>query len=350
MDLLKDLTPTPQPLPGKPAMTHLTRPQKAAVLVRLLLSHEVSPGLDKLTPMQQGRLARAMSGLGQIDRTMLAEIVTEFTEQLESLGVSMPHGMHAALELLDPYISPLARDGLNAEAEIGDGTDPWLRLAAMEPERLRPLLDSESAEICAILLSKLNVAKAAKLLSDVPPDRARIIAHAVSLTDTVRPETIRKIGEQLHTQVVAAPKRAFKNDPVNRIGSILNATHTAAREAVLDGLEQADADFAAAVRKAIFTFPHIPARVDPADVPRIVGAVEDRTISIALAAGFEKAPMAAEFLLANMSKRMAEQLRASAEALGTPKPEPGEAAMQAVIAAIRTMEEAGQLRLRTEDD
>lgn len=57
----------------------LTRRQKAAVIVRLLLTHDLSPGLDRLTAAQQATLARAMAGLGQIDRATLAEIVTEFT-------------------------------------------------------------------------------------------------------------------------------------------------------------------------------------------------------------------------------------------------------------------------------
>ncbi|MCU4653856.1 flagellar motor switch protein FliG [Roseibacterium sp. SDUM158016] len=328
----------------------MNRRQKAAVIVRLLLSQGVSPGLDRLTPAQQGDLARAMSGLGQIDRATLAGIVREFTGALDNLALTMPRGMHDVLEILDPHISSLARDGLKAEAEIGDGTDPWLRLAAMDPARLRPILAEESAEICAILLSKLSVAKAASLLSELAPARAELIAHAVALTDTVQPETILRIGEQLHAQIVAEPKRAFPTGPVQRVGAILNAVNTAAREAVLEGLDARDAAFAGEVRRAIFTFHHIPKRVEAADVPRITRAVDGETLKTALAAGLVQAPLAVEFLLENMSKRMAEQLRDEAEAAGAPREAAGEAAMQAVVAAIRGLEEAGELRLLTEEE
>jgi hypothetical protein len=83
----------------------MTQRQKAAVIVRLLLAHGVSPGLDKLSPAHQGVLARAMSGLGQIDRATLASIVTEFTDALDRLALTMPRGMHDVLEILNPYIS-----------------------------------------------------------------------------------------------------------------------------------------------------------------------------------------------------------------------------------------------------
>ncbi len=328
----------------------MTRRQKAAVIVRLLLAHGVSPGVDKLSPTHQSVLARAMSGLGQIDRATLADIVGEFTGALDNLALIMPRGMHDALEILNPHISAMARDGLKADAAIGDGTDPWPRLAAMDTEKLRPILDDESAEICAILLSKLNVAKAAELLSDLPPERAEVIAHAVSLTDTILPETALRIGEHLHAQIVAQPKATFENGPVERVGAMLNAVGTSARDAVLEGLQARDAEFANGVRKAIFTFQHIPKRIDAADIPRIAGAVDGETMITALAAGLKSAPISVEFILENMSKRMAEQMRDEAEAMNTPKEAEGENAMQSVVAAIRGLEEAGDIRIRVEDE
>ena len=274
----------------------MTRRQKAAVIVRLLLAHGVSPGIDKLSPANQSVLARAMSGLGQIDRATLAEIVGEFTGALDNLALIMPRGMHDALEILNPYISAMARDGLKADAAIGDGTDPWPRLAAMDAAQLRPILDEESAEICAVLLSKINVAKAAALLSDLPPERAEVIAHAVSLTDTILPETALRIGEHLHAQIVAQPKATFDTRPAERVGAMLNAVGTASREAVLAGLDTRDAVFADGVRRAIFTFQHIPKRIAAADIPRITGATRpgrhDGGLTRTCRVGLQAAPLA----------------------------------------------------------
>jgi len=65
----------------------------------------------------------------------------------------------------------------------------------------------------------------------------------------------------------------------------------------------------------------------------------------ALAAGLETAPLSVEFLLENMSKRMAEQLREEAEGRGTPRIEEGEAAQARIVTAIRDLESAGELLL-----
>lgn len=336
------------PLVEPPA--RLSAKQKAAVIVRLLLTRNVSPGLDRLTPETQAELARTMATLGPISRATLAQVVHEFTTRLDSLALTAPNGLAAALALLEPHISPIARDGLRAEAEAGDPTDPWTRVTAMEPARLRPLLLSESAEVAAILLSKLGVAKAAGLLADLPQERAQVIAHAVSLTATVTPTMVARIGSQLLAQMQAAPEPAFRASPVDRVGAILNSVSGALRETLLGGLENRDAGFAVEVRRAIFTFHHIPKRVEPADVPRILRRVEPDIVTRAIAAGMESAALTVEFLLENMSKRLAEQLRSEAETIGKIRPEDGEAAMAEIVAAIRTLEQEGELRLIPPED
>ena len=324
--------------------------QKAAVIVRLLLSHEVSPGLDRLSPEMQADLARAMAGIGPVSRATLARVVSEFTARLDGLALAGPTGLPDALALLEPHISPIARDGLRAEAEAGDPTDPWKRLSALESERLRPLLMSESAEVAAILLSKLGAAKAATLLADLPEERAQMLAHAVSLTATVTPQMVDRIGAHLLRQMQEAPEPAFRAGPVDRVGAILNAVGMDLREALLGGLEARDAGFAGEVRRAIFTFEHIPRRVEPTDVPRILRRADTDTVPRALAAAQTAAPLAAEFLLENMSRRLAEQLRDEAETMPTPRAEDGEAAMAEVVAIIRTLEEEGEIRLIPPED
>lgn len=328
----------------------LSSRQKAAVIVRLLLLHDVRPGLDRLTPEAQADLARAMASLGPISRATLADVVRDFTARLDGLALTGPNGLAGALALLEPHISPIARDGLRAEAEAGDPTDPWKRLAATEIDRLRPLLLSESAEVAAILLSKLGAAKAASLLAGLPDARAQVIAHAVSLTATVTPAMVDRIGTHLALQLQAVAEPAFRASPVDRVGAILNAVSGALRETLLGGLEARDAGFAGEVRRAIFTFQHIPKRVDPTDVPRILRRVDPDALTRAVAAGLQDAPLSVEFLLENMSKRLAEQIRDDATALPKLRPEDGEAAMAEVVTAIRALEEDGEIRLIAPED
>ena len=132
---------------------------------------------------------------------------------------------------------------------------------------------------------------------------------------------------------------------MDRVGAILNSATGVTRDAVLEGIIARDALFGEEVRRAIFTFDHIPRRIDPKDVPKIIREVESDSLVTALAAGLETAPLSVEFLLEKMSKRMAEQLREEAEGRGTPRIEEGEAAQARIVTAIRDLESAGELLL-----
>jgi flagellar motor switch protein FliG len=149
----------------------------------------------------------------------------------------------------------------------------------------------------------------------------------------------------------AKPVPAFSDGPVERVGAILNFSPAATRDDVLAGLDETDKDFADEVRKAIFTFLNIPERIDTRDVAKIIRGVEQPILITALAAAQGKGQMkAVEFILANMSQRMAAQLREEMEALGKVKPKDGEDAMSAVVAAIRGLEAAGEIFLTASED
>ncbi|MEJ6395225.1 FliG C-terminal domain-containing protein [Gymnodinialimonas sp. 2305UL16-5] len=322
--------------------------QKAAVIVRLLLGRGVSPGVGKLDSHHQRKLAHAIGQMRNIDRATLMEVVREFTAEIDNLALSFPEGLEQALALLEPHISNDSVEALRSE--LTDSSDPWALVSRQPEERLRPLFDTESAEVCAVLLSKLNVSTAAKLLSDLPEDRAEVLAHTVALTETITPDLVHRIGVHLSNIVSNVPSNAFKKPAADRVGAILNSFGKDAREKVLEGLVSRDSVFASGVKRAIFAFGHIPQRVQPGDVGLITRDVPQDVLIPALAAGMEAEPLAVEFLLENMSKRLAEQLRDEAESGGTPTEEDGAAAMAAVVAAIRTLEERGELKLIAPDD
>jgi flagellar motor switch protein FliG len=321
--------------------------QKAAVIVRYLLTEGTSLPLASLPEHMQAALAEQMGQMRLIDRITLDEVVAEFLSELESVGLSFPGGIEGALTMMDGHISQSAASRLRRMASTSSKIDPWERITALPTDRLMPILQDEAAEVGAVMLSKLPVAKAAEILGRLPGDRARRLAYAVSQTGNVDPETVRRIGAALLADLDNQPARAFETGPVERVGAILNVSPAMTREDVLQGLEAEDAGFAAEVRRAIFTFIHIPARLSPRDVPKITRLVDQPVLVTALAAAQGKPGLdeAAEFLLVNISQRLAQGLREEMATRGKVKEKDGEEAMAAIISAIRTLEAGGEVTL-----
>ena len=339
------ISPTTTVRPG------LTPRQKAAVIVRHLLSDGSTLPIATLPEHMQAALAEQMGKMRLIDRVTLDAVVAEFLLELESVGLAFPGGIEGALSMMDGHISQSAASRIRRLASTSSKVDPWERITALPTDRLLPILTDEAVEVGAVMLSKLPVPKAAELLGRLPGERARRIAYAVSLTGNTEPETVRRIGAALLAELDNQPIRAFEAGPVERVGAILNVSPSLTRDDVLEGLDSDDAAFAAEVRRAIFTFTHIPARLPPRDAPKVTRIVDQQVLVTALAAAEAKPDLAdaVNFLLDNISQRLAQGLREEMTARGKVRDKDGETAMNTVVMAIRQLEAAGELTLLQPD-
>ncbi|WP_299779085.1 flagellar motor switch protein FliG [uncultured Roseobacter sp.] len=338
------------PETGNKAPVSLSRKAKAAIVVRLLLNEGADIPLEDLPEELQAQLTKQMGSMRLVDRGTLGSVVSEFADELESIGLSFPGGIAGALDSLDGRISKQTAARLRKEAGVRQYGDPWARLRDMGTEKLLPVLENESTEVAAVLLSKIDVSRAAELLSKLPGPQARRITYAVSQTSAVTPDAVDRIGLSLATQLDAEPMKAFDDGPVERVGAILNSTASVTRDDVLEGLDETDAGFADLVRKAIFTFANIPKRIAPRDIPRVVRELDQEVLVTALA-GSEAAGMkeSADFILENMSGRMADQLREEISEREKVKAAECEEAMATIVTQIREMEASGDLLLVVQD-
>ncbi len=340
-------------VPGDPGPRRILGPrEKAAVIVRYLLSEGAKIPLSHLPEHMQAALAEQMGAMRLVDKQTLDAVVAEFLGELESVGLAFPGGIEGALSVMDGHISQSAASRLRRKAGVGSKTDPWERLVALPVPQLLGVVEEESVEVAAVLLSKLPVPKAADILGRLPGEKARRIAFAVSLTGNIDPETVRRIGSAILMQIDSQPPKAFDTGPVERVGAILNVSPATTREDVLQGLEAEDAAFAEQVRKAIFTYVHIPRRVMPRDVPKIIRVVDQAMLVTAMAASVGKGELeeATEFILANISQRMAQGLREEMAARGKVKDKDAEEAMNLIIGAIRNLESTGELVMVQEEE
>lgn len=328
----------------------LSQRQKAAVIVRLLLDDDDAGGLERLNIESQTLLAQEMAGMELIDRHTRDAVIHEFCDRLEAVGVTFPGDLDGTLAILGARISDDSSDQLRRAAAIAGRSDPWTRIAGLPQASLTALANAESVELVALMLSKLPVESASETFIAMPRDRARLVAQAMSMTSGVTPAALKRVGLVLLQAAEALPRPAIATPAADRMGAILNFATADLRDDVLEALDQRDTDFAEGVRKAIFIFAHIPVRIEPREVPRLVREVDQAVLVRALAATDEPDAAAAEFILANLSQRMADGLREEREALGRVRAKDVEAALTEVVGAIRRLQESGQITLKMPQD
>lgn len=327
--------------------------RKAAMIVQLAIADGQRLPLERLPEKTQIALTREIAALRLMDRATVEAVADEFTQHLSRIALAAPDSLEATLDLLDGQISPTAAAILREESARKSGADPWPRVLNLPAEDLKPIMESESTEVCAVVLSKLPVAKAAEVLGLLPGERARRITFAVSQTQSVTPAAVHRIGFALAETYSKPAPTAFSEKAGRRLGAILNSSQAATRQEVLDSLKEEDPDFAEEVRKAIFTFADIPTRLRKEDIAKIIRLVDPADLTMALAAGLAgggDGQATAEFVLENISQRMAAQLREEIDEAGKPKVSAAEAAQTRMVTAIRDAADSGEIALVEEEE
>ena len=179
-------------LPGLSRQRPLSRKAKAAIVVQFLLQEGAEVPLSALPEDLQAELTQQLGAMRYVDRETLRTVMDEFAEELDGIGLRFPGGLAGALNALEGKVNPTLTRRIRKETGARRFGDPWERVGALSLERLVAFAEAESIEVAAVLISKLEVSKAAALLGRLPGDRARRITYAVSMTTNVTPEAVER--------------------------------------------------------------------------------------------------------------------------------------------------------------
>ena len=175
----------------------LSRKRKAAMIVQLLIGDGGKLKLSQLPEDMQALLARELGAIRLVDRETVHQVAAEFARDLGAVGLSSPGGADGAIDALSEHLSPELANRLRAELASAKNGDPWTLVLALPDEVLLLIMTRESPEVCAVALSKLTVMKAAIVLEKMPGDQARRITYAISQTENIAPDAVRRIGAAL---------------------------------------------------------------------------------------------------------------------------------------------------------
>ena len=326
----------------------LSAKQKAAIVVRVLVSGGGQISLTEMPASVQSELTRTLAELNGIDKSIERQVVAEFLKELEE-GSQSATGLSGALSMLEGSISHEVAQELGKGAPSPRRADPWPRIAGFDVKQISEILEIESAEISAVCLSKLPGKLAAEVLGHMSGPKARLAAFTVSRISNAKPMVVRTIGLSLLDQLSKEPKRAFDNDPAELVGSMLLLASSKTRDDIMEGLKEEDEGFAGRVRDEIFIFSDISERIEYTDIPKILRDVDQSVLLNALKFSEDLGgtdAISADFFLDNMSKRLAEGLREEKAQLPSIPEETGEAAQNSIVEAIRTLETDGTLKLK----
>lgn len=221
---------------------------------------------------------------------------------------------------------------------------PFDFIRRSEPSQVFHTIKDEHPQIIALILSFLDSEKAALLFSWLEQDLQVEVIRRIASMKPVSPMVLREIERVIEARL-AADSDTDDQCAIEGVGAaieILNLSDQETELRIIEALEKADPETAQAIKDGMFVFEDIVLLDDPS-LRRVIAEVDTKTLAAALAPVQQSVR---ESFFRNMPDSEVSLLKEELGNLDQIPKDDALSAQHAVVAALRSLEETGQIRVR----
>ncbi len=337
----------------------LTGIQKAALLLTTLDTATATDLLKGQPQQAVQKIAMELSELdlkGKMNTDQATEITRQFCTELTRPKSGELH--------IKQFVSSLLQDSAGKEkaAELQNKMqqaviqrDPYVIIADAAPVHLASVLQNESPQAIAIVLSEIPPKLGTEVLSRLDEQKAQMTVWRMAQPTSVSRQTVLRIGETVHKHLVelqsqqigqVVPEEDASSANLRQIALVLGGLSKEKRDAFLKTIEGKDNEAANMVRALMVTWEDIP-RIEDKSLQEILRQIEASVLAKALQGA--EANIAAK-INGNISERMKEMIEEEVSLMGTPKKKDILEAREEMIQPLRDANKSGDLEFIEEED
>ena len=325
----------------------LSTTQRAAVLMLLLGEEQAASIIRYMDPKEVQALGAAMVSVGDISQEAVNEVLDDFISTFKkqtSLGLGTSDYVESVLRTAlgeDKAASVLGRINPTS-ASKGLEILRW-----MDARAIAEMVQGEHPQVVAIILSVLENAVAADVLSFLPPEARPEIVERVARLETVQPAAMEELEAIMRKQFASRSSSASSSfGGVKAAAKIMNLTKVDMESMIMKGVESLDADLAQAIQDNMLTFADL-GSVDNRAIQTLLRNIEPDLLMVALKGADE---IVRDKFMSNMSERARAVFLDDMEAKGPMRLSDVEDAQKKIMRQARKLSEAGELMLAAGDD
>ena len=325
----------------------LSTTQRAAVLMLLLGEDQAASIIRYMDPKEVQALGAAMVSVGDISQEAVNEVLDDFIATFKkqtSLGLGTSDYVESVLRAAlgeDKAASVLGRINPTS-ASKGLEILRW-----MDARAIAEMVQGEHPQVVAIILSVLENAVAADVLSFLPQEARPEIVERVARLETVQPAAMEELEAIMRKQFASRSTSASSSfGGVKAAAKIMNLTKVDMESVIMKGVESLDADLAQAIQDNMLTFADL-GSVDNRAVQTLLRNIEPDLLMVALKGADE---IVRDKFMSNMSERARAVFLDDMEAKGPMRLSDVEDAQKKIMRQARKLSEAGELMLAAGDD
>ena len=293
---------------------------------------------EKMDNEEVRELSNAMSNLGNISAGVLEQLFIAFAEPLSGTGGLV--GSHLAAEQLLMGALPEDRGKEIIESMQGPaGRTMWDKLGNVNEAVLANYLKNEYPQTVAVILSKLKVDQASRVLSVLPENFSIEVIMRMLGMEVVQKDIVDHVARTLRNEFMTSLATTARQDPHELMADIFNNLDRNAGDRFMTALEERNRDAAERIRALMFTFDDL-AGVDPQGIQVLLRQVEKDQLALALKGASDDLK---ELFFANMSERAGKMMKEDMDAMGAVRLTDVAEAQAGVVGVAKALSDAGEI-------
>ena len=320
----------------------LSGTQKSAILMMLLGEDEAAAVLQNLSPREVQHLGTAMYSVTGVDQNTVNAVLDEFLETIKKqTGLGLGAGQYIENVLTKALGEDKAQSVLGritpASSESQIDILDW-----MDARAISELIIDEHPQIKALIISYLEFALAADVLTLLPSEIQPDIVRRIATLETVEPGAIKELERVMKAKFAANTSlRASQIGGVKAAAKIMNFTKTDMENRILNAIKKEDRDLMAEIQDNMFVFENLGGS-DDRSLQTLLRSVDQDVLVVAMKGADAQLQ---EKLLSCMSTRAAANLRDEMEALGPVRLTEVQEAQKQIINVARKLSDDGTIVL-----
>lgn len=334
--------------------------EKAAAILALLDEKSLSSLSGKVAEKHRDQLVNTASSMRSIPQAELRRIAHEFAIRLskERNAVRGSDSVAQRLQssLFVPEFEPMdfaAPEVFDGEDDIGEDGPFWERIANLSMRKLINYFEDKSATVLAIALQNLPADTASELSAELDDNLVKDSVLLIATAGKLNPLAVEAVESMLETALLAksddgadAEEETEGNPNADTVADLLNRLTNKRREKILESLKATlPDDEMGEIASKVLSFEALEYRLPRNAIPVLFREVAENDILVAIKYAAARNDPVAEYLLGNISQRLATTYREKMEGMGEIGEEKGEKAQSSVICKLLMIVEQGSIKL-----
>ncbi|MEM7460150.1 MAG: FliG C-terminal domain-containing protein [Pseudomonadota bacterium] len=289
------------------------------------------------------RSARLMRALGPNAASVWPLLSPEEAGRLSTAMEQLPDDAMAERGILNDYVHAMQS---GARSENTQDISIWRELSDCKPEQIVRLIEDESPQVIAVILSQMTPDAAAHAVRALPRTLATEALKRLLNLGPVHPTALSALESALQKQIMPRAASLQTQGGHAHVAQIFDRLDSQSEQSLLSALDGAEPGAGEKIRALMFTFNDL-ARLDPASLQTILINVDRAVLTIALKGA--DTDVAAAFFQ-NITQRAGDLLREDIAGTGPVRRGEIEVARAEVLTIARTLVKRGDILAREQDN